>query len=319
MAKWKKLECMMGSENANSVEAGEEILKWAKLERVMGKYEESIKDETVLTVRSADVPKKKRKENKRETNTGCQHENTIKDFNTVICEDCGIEVDNEISFDQDWRYYGQNDSKNGSDPSRCQYRKSPEKGIKKELEQMGFPIEICEVADVKYKNVTRGDIKRSNLRKGIMYACVFETFKEKQTHRIPEELQEKFGLDKKSASKGITYYHTRCPKEQRNMESVTAEHYIPNIMSKFKAKKEHIDLVIELYTIIKDKSLIINRSNPQSTATGIVYYYLRKNKCKVNPGDFGKASNLSEGIIIKIAKEVSRLLETTDLVDLEDR
>lgn len=314
-----------------------------KLNKVFSEYNtaieslfHSVKSPMPVEIRSMEIPKKKRREFLRlprkedvasnlaeeisfaeDGSCLCAHKNIVKNGTVKACEDCGLELDIEISYEQDWRYYGENDSKNSSDPARCQYRKSPEKGIKKELEQIGFPREICEISDDKYMMVTRGEIKRSNLRKGIMFACVFETYKEKGEHRVPDELQSKFGIDRKSMSKGNTYYRTRCPKEMLSDESITAEHFIPYIMKKFRAKKEHIDKVVQIYEKVKGKSIIFNRSNPQSTSTGIVYYYLRRYKCDISSAKFSKIVKLGEGIVVKIAKEVSRLLDTLQTVDLD--
>lgn len=142
----------------------------------------------------------------------CAHESIIKDKGMNICENCGMELYEECTHEQEWRYFGDNDSR-GGDPTRCQYRKSPEKGIKKELERMGFPPDICQLADELYMMITNGEIKRSFLRKGIMFACVYESYKMKKKPKTPEDLQSKFfDLNRKGMSQGLTYYRLRCLK-----------------------------------------------------------------------------------------------------------
>ena len=246
----------------------------------------------------------------------CNHGTTSREKGRIICDDCGIELYQEISYEQDWRYFGDQDSRNTKDPGRCQYRKTPEKGIKKELEKLGFPPDICELSDKLYMTVTKGEIKRSELRKGIMFSVVYESYRMKNKPKTPEELQEIFGLDSKSISQGLTYYRVRCPKEIFQHDDISPKHYIPAIMEKFKTTREHIDKVMLLYDRIKGVASILNRSKPQSTAKALVFYYLRRKNCKIKPAVFGKIVQLSEVIILRLSGEISRLLNTQDTVDL---
>ena len=249
----------------------------------------------------------------------CSHANITNEKGVTICEDCGIELYEEISHEQDWRYFGDQDSRNSKDPSRCQYRKSPEKGIKKDLDRLGFPPDICELADNLYMLVTKGEIKRSGLRQGIMFSTVFEAYKIKNRPKTPDELQHKFGLDRKSMSQGITYYKLRCPREFFDCEEISAKHYIPSTMNKLSKniKMEHVERVIKLYEKIKDACSLLNRSNPQSTSKALVYYYLRRKGCNINPIRYGKIVGLSEIIILRISAEISRVLGTQKQVNLE--
>lgn len=246
----------------------------------------------------------------------CCHNNVIKESGIMICEDCGIELYEEISHEQDWRYYGDQDSRNNKDPSRCQFRKSPEKGIKKELEKLEFPPDICEKSDDLYMQVTKGEIKRSELRKGIMFATVFESYRILNKPKTPEELSKKFGLDRKGASRGITYFRLRCPREYFDNEDISAKHFIPKVMKKLDIKQEHIDKVIKLYEKIKDSCIVVNRSNPQSTSKALIYYYLRRIGCNFNPIKYGKIVGLSEVIILRISSEISRVLGTQKQISL---
>jgi len=246
----------------------------------------------------------------------CNHGNTTKEKGRIICEDCGIELYQEISYEQDWRYFGDQDSRNNKDPSRCQYRKTPEKGIKKELERLGFPPDICELSDKLYMTVTNGEIKRSELRRGIMFSVVYESYRMKCKPKTPEELQDIFGLDSKSISQGLTYYRLRCPKENFSHDDINPKHYIPAIMEKFKTTREHVDKVMLLYDRIKDVASILNRSKPQSISKALVYYYLRRKGCKIKSSVFGKIVQLSEVIVLRLSGEISRILNTQDTVDL---
>jgi len=249
----------------------------------------------------------------------CCHSKVVKDKGVIICDDCGAELYEEISHEQDWRYFGDQDSRNSKDPSRCQWRKSPEKGIKKELERLGFPPDICELADELYMMITNGEIKRSDLRKGIQFSCVFEAYKIKKRPKTPDDLQGKFfGLDRKIMSQGITYYRLRCPRAYFQYEDISAKHFIPTIMKmkQFNCSDEHVGHVVQLYEMIKDSCSVLNRSNPQSTTKALIYYYFRRKGCLISASRFGRIVGLSDIIVIRLSSEISRVLGTSKLVSL---
>ena len=243
----------------------------------------------------------------------CKHTNTINKDNMTICIDCGENIEDDFCDEAEWRYYGSGDNVEASDPSRCQYRKVVEKGITKELLSMGFSVDVAEKANELYLLITKGDIKRSNYRKGIMFACIFHSFIHIGKPQTTEYIREIFKITKRNVSKGFTYYGLEMPKEKRDKYVyITAEHYIPKILSELNVKDEHINNVLALYNKIKDKSYILNTSNPQSIGSGFVYYYLKKLNIDVNPSKFGKIVNLSEITISRIANEIQDIINTED-------
>jgi len=259
---------------------------------------------------TSSIKKKKEKKEKKEK---CTHSSIINEAGIDICVDCGENVSTE-TFDVEWKYYA--DSSKSADPSRCQYRKVPDKGIKKELEKIGFSREVIDKADYFYQKVTQGDIKRSNLRKGIEFACVFYAYKALGKPIVAEKLDDMFKvsgtkLGRRKMSKGITYFKTRIPKEelmQIEDEYITAEHFIPDILEKFNVKEEHVNYVLNLYKVLSSKSTLLNTSNPQSVSSSLVYYFLEKLNIDITPSKFGKLVGLSEITINRITNEIKEIL-----------
>lgn len=248
----------------------------------------------------------------------CSHQNVIHEQNNItICEDCGTELYEEISRDAEWRYFSNNDK--GTDQSRVQYRKNPEKGIRYELEKLGFPPDISQKADELYMMVTDGETKRAETRKGIMFATVFEAYKILKRPCIPEEIQSKFpDLHRKDMSKGTSFYRLRCPREYFLYEDISAQHFIPQIMKmpQFNTKQEHIDCVIKLYNQINDKCHALNKANPQTAAKALVYYYFRRKGYMIPIKTYGLIIGLSDVMIMRLAGEISRMLGTSDVVNI---
>ena len=103
----------------------------------------------------------------------CIHENTIKDKDRYICDNCGEEVipKTDKSFDKFLT------NRNKLDPNRCQIRKPNEKTIYKDVEKMNFSEAIITEANKIFLQVTKGAIYRGNSRRAIIFACVFHAYK----------------------------------------------------------------------------------------------------------------------------------------------
>ena len=232
----------------------------------------------------------------------CKHTETVKNNNIILCLQCGNQVtdlDDHASSIQD--------------SSRIQHRKIPDKGITKDLEYYNFPTDVVHLADKFYNMVTNGDIKRSNLRKGIMFACVFYAYKELGKPQTPDHLREIFDITHKNVSKGLTYFCLGCPK--RNMDHyISAAHFIPQIFKQFDIKEEHIQQCLQLFQTVENKSSLLNRANPQSVSKGIVFYYLRKMNTDIDVSSYSKEVDLSEVTINRICNTIDSILTPNGVI-----
>ena len=245
----------------------------------------------------------------------CPHLSTIDENNLKICEDCGEEIGENISFDKEWRYYGASDTKHTSDPNRCHLRKTNDKNIYKDLENMQISSRIIESANRLYEEVTSGKIYRGNRRKAIIFACVFHTYKIQNNPQSCESLIKIFRLDRKTALSGLKYVNSNANKNSEiRTKYITPENLIVEIMKKFDSEQQSIDDIIEIYNDIKNRSSILNRSRPQSVATGLVrYYILLKNK-NISMSDFRSKTELSDLTINKMVREICRIQDTEYLI-----
>lgn len=250
----------------------------------------------------------------------CEHQNIIKQNEKEICSDCGIEVYQQLSLEPEWRYYGENDSRHFTDPNRCQIRKIEDKGIYKDVESMNFESDIIEEANKLYNMITSETIRRGNFRKSVIFACIFNAYKYKGKPISSDELQEHFKLSKKDISTGLKFYNLKG-KEIKEIKEKKTIHvspiiFIPRIMKKFNSNQEHINKVIDLYKMIQNKSSLINRSNPQSVISGLVFYYCRLIGKNITCSKFSSIVNLSDITISRISKNISYILGTRDKISL---
>uniref|UniRef100_A0A6C0I558 Transcription factor TFIIB cyclin-like domain-containing protein n=1 Tax=viral metagenome TaxID=1070528 RepID=A0A6C0I558_9ZZZZ len=250
----------------------------------------------------------------------CDHQNIVKQNDKEVCLECGIEVSQQLSLEPEWRYYGENDSRHFTDPNRCQIRKIEDKGIHKDIETMNFKPDIIEEANKLYNMITSGTIRRGNFRKSVIFACIFNACKYKGVPVSSDELQDKFKLTKKDISTGLKFFNLKGRdiseiKEKKSI-NISPVIFIPRIMKKFNSNQYHIDKVNELYNMIQNKSSLINRSNPQSVISGLVFYYCRLIGKNITCSKFSNIVNLSDITVSRISKNISDILGTRDKISL---
>lgn len=244
----------------------------------------------------------------------CKHTDTVSENGITSCLDCGEQLIKDITHNQEWRFYGHYDSKRSSDPNRVQARKTEERSILKDVENMGFSDTIINAANILYNAVTKGQIFRGESRKAVVFACVYHAYKMSGKCQTPQHLMEVFGLSKKNSLKGLKIVNVNAPKHSPIHANVlTAVHHIHDIMDKFSASDCQKKEVTVLYGVIKNRSSKLNRARPQSVAAALTYYWICKKKVNICLKKFAEAIDLSELTIIKNAKEVALVLRDTDI------
>jgi len=240
----------------------------------------------------------------------CQHKNKTVNGCQMICEDCGIEVSKIELQDKEWRYYGHSDTRNSSDPSRCQTRYVEEdKNIFKDIEGMGFSDEVVKKANENYVKIIQNTIHRGNTRKGIIFACIFEALKILGRPQPAKPLGDLFGIDNKTAMHGVKTLKLKLSKDCISNEYITPEHIIDDIMNEFGATIDKKSEVKHIYLVVKGKSDKLNRSRPQSIAAGLIYYWLLKTNNTITLKQFSERVKLRDTTILNISKEVKNVLE----------
>lgn len=250
----------------------------------------------------------------------CSHPDVIDENGTVTCMDCGEELKKTILHEKEWRYYGNTDTKRSSDPNRVQQRKSEDRNIYKDVESMGFSEKIVSAANKIYCDATKGPlgvpkIFRGNSRKAIIFACIFHAYKLSGKPQPHEKLIRIFSLTRKTGLKGLKHVNLHVSKESKiHTTYITPINLVEDIMDQFSATDAQKNEVIDLYKRIKNKSSKLNRARPQSTASGLTYYWIRKKNIDITLKEFSLKAELSELTIDKIAKEIEKVLDTPGIV-----
>jgi hypothetical protein len=244
----------------------------------------------------------------------CDHLETSIEKGVEICVSCGEEVSKKIQNCKEWRYYGQTDSKN-TDPNRVQIRKLDERGIFKDVENMGFSDKIICEANKIYFEVTKGQIFRGNSRKAIVFASIFHAYKLSGKPQSHDKLIQVFNLNRKNGLKGLKHVNLYAPKTSTIRTTyITPVNLIEEIMDKFSATPEQKQEVVCIYNQIRNKSSRLNRSRPQSVASGLIYYWIKDKQKDITIKQFTKKVNLSELTINKIASEIEEVIKNENII-----
>ncbi len=250
------------------------------------------------------------KQNSIDSSSICDHSNNVNENGKKICIDCGEVINTVVSTDKEWRYYGKSDSRYSSDPNRVQVRKSEEKSIYKDVENMNFSDTIINEANSIYQKVTGGKIYRGDSRKAIIFACIFHAYKLSGKPQTDSTLMHIFNITRKNGLRGIKIVNQNvCKNFDISTSYITPVHLIEDIMKKFNATDSQIKEVSDYYSLIKNKSSFLNRARPQSTASALVFYWIQKKNKQITIKEFASIVSLSELTINKILKDIKEILD----------
>jgi len=239
----------------------------------------------------------------------CSHPNTIVEGSFTLCEDCGVKLSGGVSVEREWRH-------RSSNTNRCHIRKSSDRGIYTDVQNMGFPEKIVSEANKLYLDVTadrdKQKICRGSSRRAIIFACIYNTYKLNKQPLSCDTLMETFGLtkNKKVALRGLKYVNLHAPKNSpiRTMY-ITPANLIHEIMNKFEAKEEQKQEVVDLYERVKGKSDKLRRSRPNSSAAALVWAWICLKGVDISISEFTSKVNLSELTITKLKNEIVRIVD----------
>ena len=244
------------------------------------------------------------------TNTPeCTHSETIVCHGSVTCTECGVEVTQELTYDKEWKYYGLHDSKHNSDPSRCYMRNNRDKNIYADVKHLSISTHIVDIANTIYVESCK-TVHRGPFRKGIILAAIFHAYKLDNNPQSCDSLIKLFKIKRKDALKGLKFINEHAPAHStfRTMY-ITAEHIIQEYLQLFDITESKKDDIILLYHSIKHASSTLNRARPKSVGAGIIWYWIQKQNSALSLKEYTQRVGLSELTILKISREIQRLVE----------
>ena len=229
----------------------------------------------------------------------CQHTDISNHKGVAYCSDCGEEI---ICFVNDENTYF---------PTSRDGEKAP-KSIRKELENLPLSDEIKDRADKIYGYKAGNNTYRAKVRQEVKFICIKEAFHELGLYKDPREIAAMLGLQRKGMSRGVkrcSYLYTG--KESTSKEPITALNLVPGMLTQngVEYDNSHLEDIQRIYEYTKEYSESINRSNPQSIAAALIYFYLRKKdpSKKLMKTNVAKNCYVSVMTISKIDNELEKI------------
>jgi transcription initiation factor TFIIIB Brf1 subunit/transcription initiation factor TFIIB len=249
----------------------------------------------------------------------CKHTETEVDGGITFCTECGLELQYFLVQDDHASF--------NIDPSRCSIRRHTDKVIYSDIQSIGLSNEAMKLSNDIYMDACKS-IHRGRFRKAIIFACVFNACNILQEPRDYTKLVNLFEITRTDALKGIKHIRQNVSKDSLiYRQNITAVHFIREYLNYIGFTKDDIDRALVTYTSIDGKSSLLNRSKPQSVASGFVSFYsghiVKTNNGSVNgsssgsvnvsAADISKFSHISESTIYKTEKEVRRVIQVCNI------
>ena len=240
----------------------------------------------------------------------CQHLHVEATDDKTICHDCGQET-MLISYNQEWRYYGNSDNRNTHDPSRCHSRSDSTRGIESVTAALNIPQPVKAIAREHYMKIVGDATTRGTTRASIVAACIFYAYRKYGDTRTAEEVRKMFNINKKNMSNGLTRYLSVF-REDRDLPN-RPSNLIRRTMVLAGIDESHYLPIKRLVDMLDGTSRNMSHSCPQSVTSSIVYLYLCINedlrkRLDLSKTTFARKVDLSDITISKHVREAYEIL-----------
>ena len=252
----------------------------------------------------------------------CLHLEFIEEDGKNICKICGMET-YMITYDPEWRYYGESDSRASSDPSRCHRSKAD---MRDDSTYIKFNIQISDaiknMAWKKYKKIMeynavhgQNSTNRGVNKDSILANCVLYSFRNAGCWKSSDEIRLLFHLKKKSMSVGKTRYLEVFPEDR--VEDIKPADLIASTAIKIGGlHQDHIEKIQKFARFVDTKSYTLNSSKVGSVAAALIWLYLcifpsLKNNLGLSKQKFSELVGYSEMTIKKLSIELARFQNRT--------
>jgi len=276
----------------------------------------------------------------------CKSDALINENYILICQSCGIVNGEIIDTNQEWRYFGENDSKHDSNPSRCgnitnellpdsslgtiiygkglsKYKKANNwmcmnykercllkvyKNIQSNNDDLNIPACVSDRAKLMFKKIRDSSDRKVKTNAELIAACVCSSLSDKNQNISVEEISKIYGITPKKLING---------KKQFNelMFNVNQEYILSQkpITPEYFIEKYSKLLEIEQYNdkimkIYKISNVlgIFCENNPESIAIACIYFVIFNNKLNISKKKISEISSLSEVTITKTFGKINK-------------
>jgi transcription initiation factor TFIIB len=280
----------------------------------------------------------------------CSIEEWVTEDGWMHCPNCGFQIIGNLETTAEYRYYGNEDSK-CSDPTRCGLPIDPllphsslstmiagknsqltrlhrwtsipykERSLKNVFDiisnacyEMKLNSSVINMSRSIYHSIRDQQLSRGKNRNALISACIYISCKFNDVKILPQEVCNHFKLDFCDLCDGYKTLSELLMNSSFQIEIKQSEwnDYLERFCIHLGFKESEIEKVMKLAQNISDLS-ILQRHIPQSFASGVLYYYVEKNKIhQITKEMIIEVCDISKVTIDKI---FSKILSWSHLLD----
>jgi transcription initiation factor TFIIIB Brf1 subunit/transcription initiation factor TFIIB len=260
----------------------------------------------------------------------------------LTCPGCGFQIFGNLDTSAEYRYYGNEDSKS-SDPTRCGLPIDPllpnsslstmisgknnqlkrlhswtsvpykERSLKIVFDiitnacySLKLNSSVISMSKSIYHSIRDQQLSRGKNRNALISACIYISCKCNEVKILPQEVCDYFKLEFCDLCDGYKVLSELLINSTFHLEIRQSEwnDYLERYCIHLGFDEKEISKVMKLATKINDLS-ILKKHIPQSFASGVLYYYIEKNKLKhIDKDLIIKVCNISKVTIDKIYAKI---------------
>lgn len=225
----------------------------------------------------------------------CAHQEICEDSGKKICLECGRLL--EENFISTYPFSAAGLKKRRKQEASSVYSDIP-MYIQQDIKDMTIAI---------YERITKKSNKvvRNTLKKAIIMASLHRAAAITGNSISYYDLLDMFLLKQHEANKGFAVLSSNIPKDsQFIIEFNQAREERININAKLNkigiTNKSMFVRVMNVFTIVKEKSYIINASQPNSVICGCIYFWIVYSKIEKTSEEFSKIMGISKMTLLKV-------------------
>lgn len=250
----------------------------------------------------------------------------------MLCSSCGAVVDTIIESHED------DNSTSFHDAERCSKVEDPVDIAATYCGNTGFTTmssrqrmfqqmtnefkDLCKVAELppvmvkemmtlyrevyEKMSVRSYSVKRCNVKKGLMAACMYFACRKNKCSRDIKEIAEVTGMTRKGVSSGCTLFAEIMGQGYFDMKPMSPHEFIDRFMTKTDTPWKYYD-EIQGVTEKVEQSHLLHEVTPNGVCAGIIYYVMCKNKeSAIDIDAFSKALGVSATMIKKVSGRLQK-------------
>ncbi len=208
----------------------------------------------------------------------------------------------EIEEDRAYIYKGADFTNHHSIP------KSSEKSIRSDLNKLGIPNNIINIADSIYQDMIVGT-KRGKRRKMLLFFCVFSAYNKESIPVDPIWLANVCGIDRSGISKALSMCSHGNTESSNVLVRYEPHDFIPTYFKKLNEMIDfHDDTLEEINDMldeVMEKDPDLRDEKPETVAAAMLIYYLQLNGCAIEKDKYKDIFGRSDMTINKIKKRIN--------------